>query len=130
MHSIACRCPSGFSGGDANTPTVYTGARSSAEKSIPASLRPIAHMIRGTFDGADLTDSSFASAILARASFNAAVLNGSDWRSAYLYRTNLTGADLSGVKGLEQLQIQQSCGDETTVLPAGLTAPDSWPCVE
>jgi len=38
------------------------------------------------------------------------------------------GADLSGVTGLTQAQLDLTCGDPATRLPPGLAPPASWPC--
>ncbi|NKB54205.1 MAG: hypothetical protein GKR97_18675 [Rhizobiaceae bacterium] len=38
------------------------------------------------------------------------------------------GVDLSGVANLSQEQLELSCGENDTQLPAGLTAPAKWPC--
>jgi hypothetical protein len=45
-----------------------------------------------------------------------------------LHLADLGGADLSQVRGLEQAQLAETCGDETTKLPAGIAPPASWPC--
>ena len=85
---------------------------------------------RAKFDGADLTNTNFSLAIIARASFAGSKLTGSNWIKAYLYRTKLSDTDLSGVTGLTQAQVDAACGNENTVLPAGLTRPDTWPCAD
>ena len=38
--------------------------------------------------------------------------------------------DLSEVTGLTQMQLDMTCGDDKTKLPAGLTVPARWPCGE
>jgi len=74
-------------------------------------------------DGADL-----AKAEIARAVFAGASLKGADLTGAYTYLTHFEATDLSEAKGLTQMQLDVACGDAKTVLPAGLAAPDSWPC--
>jgi uncharacterized protein YjbI with pentapeptide repeats len=74
-------------------------------------------------DGADLTKAEIARAIFAGAS-----LKGTDLTGAYTYLTHFEATDLSVAKGLTQMQLDAACGDDKTVLPDGLTAPDAWPC--
>ena len=88
-----------------------------------------AELGRAVFKGADLQDNSFSYANLARAEFQGADIgSGLDFTGAYMFLTHLDGVDLSTVKGLQQPQVDLACGDTKTKLPAGLTAPTSWPC--
>lgn len=47
---------------------------------------------------------------------------------AYMFLTRIEGLDLSGSKTLKQWQIDMACGNEKTILPEGISAPDTWPC--
>jgi len=106
-------------------------------------------MQRADFEGADLTGARFVKADLGRANFNGAILRNVsferanisriDFRSAklegkfaiynaYLLQTNIEGVDFSGAEGLQQWQVDMSCGDDKTKLPDGLKASDTWPC--
>jgi uncharacterized protein YjbI with pentapeptide repeats len=77
---------------------------------------------------ADLRDAVLVKAYLARTNFGGAALAGADFTNAYFLLTRIEGTDLSAVRGLEQQQIDDSCGNDTTKLPAGLKPPQSWPC--
>jgi len=75
--------------------------------------------------GAVLTGADLSGADLSNASLVGTYLRGANLRGAILKGANLAGADLTGAKGLAQSQLNLSCGDEATRLPAGLTVP---PC--
>ena len=77
---------------------------------------------------ADLRDAKLVQSYLARTNFTGAALAGADFTKAYFLLTRIEGADLSAARGLDQEQIEESCGNADTKLPAGLTAPSSWPC--
>ena len=62
------------------------------------------------FSGANLTNASFVGAYLEGANFSGATLSG----------TNLSGAQLARATGLTQSQLNQACGDASTVLPGSL----------
>jgi uncharacterized protein YjbI with pentapeptide repeats len=86
---------------------------------------------RATFTEAELTGTKFGFANLARADFRGAKFEGAlDFAQAYLYRTRLEGLDLSKATGLEQWQVDLACGDDKTVLPAGINSHADWPCAE
>jgi len=86
---------------------------------------------RAIFTGASLTGASFPFANLARADFRGSNFTGSiDFTGAYLFLTRFDGIDLGETKGLEQWQIDLSCGDDKTQIPAGLDTPANWPCPE
>ncbi|MFD1746509.1 pentapeptide repeat-containing protein [Rhizobium helianthi] len=90
-----------------------------------------AELGRAIFAKAELGNSHFAMANLARATFKNARISGPvDFASAFLFLTRFEGVDLSQATGLKQDQIDLSCGDQKTKLPAGLVAPASWPCPE
>ena len=84
---------------------------------------------RAIFKGASLTGASFPFVNLSRADFRGSNFTGSiDFTGAYLFLTKFEGVDLGEAKGIEQWQIDLSCGDDKTQLPAGLDAPANWPC--
>ena len=56
------------------------------------------------------------------------VMTGVRLDGAFLLGSRFEGVDLSGTVGLEQAQLDLTCGDAATVLPAGLTTPARWPC--
>lgn len=106
-------------------------------------------MQRADFTGAILTNANFEKSELGRVDFSDADINGTDFRysnlaranfrtakfdtpidftGTYLYLTQFEGVDLSKAIGLEQWQIELSCGDASTKLPDGITTPGSWPC--
>ena len=93
----------------------------------------LAVMNRTRFSNADLRDveayggvfsgSNFSRANLTNASFVGAYLEGASFSGATLSGTNLSGAQLTRATGLTQGQLNQACGDESTVLPRGLRIP-------
>ncbi len=108
-----------------------------------------AELQRAEFGGAQLTSADFQKAELGRADFDKAVLGGTNFSlanlsraalsgamikgpvafgGAFMYLTRIEGLDLSVATGLEQQQIDLACGDKATKLPAGLKAPENWPC--
>jgi uncharacterized protein YjbI with pentapeptide repeats len=108
-----------------------------------------AELQRANFSGSKLTGVDFEKAELGRANFQKAVLTGTRFTlanlsradltstsfegpiafdHAFMYLTRIQGVDLSKAVGLQQAQIDLTCGDSSTKLPAGLTAPKSWPC--
>jgi uncharacterized protein YjbI with pentapeptide repeats len=88
-----------------------------------------AELGRANFEGADLTGSRFTLANLTRADLSKAKFTGPlDFANGFFYLTRIAGLDLSAATGLTQYQIDMACGDADTKLPAGLTAPASWPC--
>jgi uncharacterized protein YjbI with pentapeptide repeats len=60
-----------------------------------------------------------------------AILQGTNLQGANLTGADLRGVDLSQTKGLTQAQLDKTCMDAATVLPAGLSKPQSpQPCKE
>ena len=57
-------------------------------------------------------------------------LSGTDLTQAFTFGAKFTATDLSGVKGLTQVQLDVACRDAKTKLPPGLKTPASWPCDE
>lgn len=85
---------------------------------------------RAKFDNAILNNNNFERANLSRVDFSKAKLSGKfQIKNAYLLQTNIETVDFSGAVGLEQWQVNMACGNDDTVLPAGLTQPENWPCV-
>ena len=100
----------------------FTGADFSGAVMVKAELgRSI--LVDANLEGVDLSRAE-----IARAVFRGARLTGSNFGGAYTYLTRFEGADLSETTGLEQSQLDVACGDDATVLPAGLERPSSWPC--
>jgi len=66
-----------------------------------------------SFVGSNLTHANFVGAYLEHANFTGAILTG----------VNFSGAEMSSATGLSQRQMDQTCGDESTLLPRGLRIP-------
>ena len=91
----------------------------------------LAVMNRVRLNNADLRDINAYGAVLGGADLSGADLTNAslvgvwfqnaNWRGAKLEGANLSGSDLSGARGLTQSQLDQACGDASTVLPAHLT---------
>lgn len=65
------------------------------------------------FSGANLTNASFVGTFLEGANFSGATLSG----------TNFSGAQMARARGLTQSQLNQACGDASTILPGALHIP-------
>lgn len=65
---------------------------------------------------ADFSDANLEGATLVGAYFGYAGFSG-----AVLTGANLAGAELEGARGLTRAQLDAACGDEATILPAGLS---------
>lgn len=86
-----------------------------------------------SFAGGDLRDINGSAALFGRVNFANANLTNANFVGAYLERANFSGATLTGVNfsgaelgtatGLTQRQMDQTCGDEATVLPRGIRIP-------
>jgi uncharacterized protein YjbI with pentapeptide repeats len=88
-----------------------------------------AELGRADFKGATITGARFPMANLSRAHLNAAKFEGPlDFTGAFMFLTRIEGMDLSQATGLEQAQVDQTCGDQNTKLPSGLKPPADWPC--
>ena len=84
---------------------------------------------RSQFDGAEVGGSRFSLANLARADFRGASFSKPvDFDRAFFFLTRIEGADLAASTGLVQWQIDMACGNDKTMLPAGLKKPGHWPC--
>lgn len=84
---------------------------------------------RSQFDGAEVGGSRFSLANLARADFRKATFSKpANFDRAFLFLTRLEGVDLAAATGLSQWQVDMACGNDDTVLPAGLKKPAIWPC--
>lgn len=73
--------------------------------------------------GAVLTGASFARADLTNASFVGAYLQGANFSGARLSGVNFSGAEMNRATGLTQAQLNQACGDDSTLIPRGLYIP-------
>lgn len=84
---------------------------------------------RSQFDGAEVGGSRFSLANLARADFRKASFSKPvDFDRAFFFLTRIEGVDLTASTGLVQWQIDMACGNDQTLLPAGLKKPANWPC--
>lgn len=73
--------------------------------------------------GAVLTGASFVRSDLTNASFVGAYLQGANFAGARLSGVNLSGAEMDRATGLKKSQLSQACGDDSTLLPRGLSVP-------
>jgi uncharacterized protein YjbI with pentapeptide repeats len=73
--------------------------------------------------GAVLTGASFARADLTNASFVGAYLQGANFTGAKLSGVNFSGAEMNRAVGLTQGQLNQACGDDSTLIPRGFSIP-------
>ncbi|ATC31812.1 pentapeptide repeat-containing protein [Caulobacter vibrioides] len=73
--------------------------------------------------GGVFTGASFARADLTNASFVGAYLQGANFTGARLAGVNFSGAEMGRAAGLKQSQLNQACGDDSTLLPRGLSIP-------
>lgn len=87
-----------------------------------------AELQRATMDSANLTGANFSGADLARTSLLKATLRGARFTQARMFLTRIEGVDLSAVQGLTQAQLDTTCGNAQTRLPAGLKPSQHWPC--
>lgn len=78
----------------------------------------IANMFGTRFNHCD-----FSGADLTRANLVGAYLGSSNLTGANLTGANISGANLSIAQGLTQPQLDRACGDNSTMLPKGLTVP-------
>ena len=69
---------------------------------------------------ANFTNATFRNADLSGANLGHSNLTRADLTGAKLAITSIKGANLATAKGLTQSQIDRSCGDAETKLPAGL----------
>ena len=83
------------------------------------------------FSYSTLTNAHFWGANMASASLKGADLRGAQFGGAILEKADLKcaliqGAKLDGAKELQAEQLQNTMGDETTKLPAGIERPEMW----
>jgi uncharacterized protein YjbI with pentapeptide repeats len=91
-----------------------------------------ANLDSADLSGADLTDARLDRANLTNADLSEAVLDHTDFANASLAGADLRGANLSKARNLTEAQLAETLGNEATILPAPLNAPESWtaPAVE
>ncbi len=90
-----------------------------------------AEFARAKFSGANLSGVKFDYSNLARSDLRGAKFETPPTLlNAYLFQTRIEGLDLSALTDLEPWQIQLACGDDATKLPAGMSRPTNWPCVD
>jgi uncharacterized protein YjbI with pentapeptide repeats len=70
--------------------------------------------------GAVMTGANFAGANLTNATFVGTYLQGANFRGARLDGVNFSGAEMDHAVGLTQAQLEQACGDASTLAPRGL----------
>jgi uncharacterized protein YjbI with pentapeptide repeats len=88
-----------------------------------------AELGRAIFRDATITGTRFPYANLSRADFQGAIFEGPiDFTMAFMFLTRVEGVDLSLATGLQQWQVDMTCGDAETQLPQGLSTPTTWPC--
>jgi uncharacterized protein YjbI with pentapeptide repeats len=87
-----------------------------------------AELGRASLENANLAGANLARAYLARADLRHAALARADLTEAELHLADFGGVDLSQVRGLKQTQLDESCGDDDTKLPANIVRPAAWPC--
>ncbi len=103
--------------------TNFTGAKLTGADFEKAELG------RANFEKAVITGTRFPMANLSRATFSGSSFEGPiDFTDAFMFLTRIEGVDLSAATGLEQEQVNLTCGDSATKLPAGLSTPANWPC--
>ncbi len=76
-------------------------------------------LLRNDFSGARLGGVSLVGAIVPRGVFRGAVMAGVDVTDAFLFRSEFQGVDLREIRGLTQAQLDETCGDDATMLPPG-----------
>jgi uncharacterized protein YjbI with pentapeptide repeats len=84
---------------------------------------------RVNFFNSNLKGVNLAFSNISRANFTSINIDENfSLEGAYMFLTRIEGLDLSASKSLKQWQINMACGNEKTILPEGLSAPDTWPC--
>lgn len=71
--------------------------------------------------GVRFNDSNFSGADLSRATLVGAYFGSSTFDGTNLTDANISGADFSIARGLTQHQLDRACGDNSTMLPKGLS---------
>ena len=90
-----------------------------------------AALTEADLEAADLSQADLVHARLDRANFTAAnlsnaILDHADFADAKLSGANLNGASLNHAQNLTQAQINESIGNNSTILPPHLKPPESW----
>ncbi len=91
-----------------------------------------ANLYNADLHSTSLRHTVFVGANLRNANLNFADATGAEFSEAdmsetALIATDISGANLSGAVGLTQEQLDDACGDESTVLPWPLTVDTCWP---
>ena len=88
-----------------------------------------ADLSRVNFFNANLKGVNLAFSNISRTNFTGAGIDENfSLEGSYMFLTRIEGLDLSGSKTLKQWQINMACGNKETILPEGISAPDTWPC--
>ncbi|QMS87858.1 pentapeptide repeat-containing protein [Nostoc edaphicum CCNP1411] len=90
-----------------------------------ANLRSVA-FFEANLHKAYLSETKLQQANLYKANLQGSFLPGANLHLANLVEANLQKTNLSGVKNLEQHQIELAKGDRTTILPENLQPPEHW----
>jgi len=87
-----------------------------------------ADLQRAVLMNADLSGTILRGASFARADLRGAHFANADLHNAQFNLADLRGADLSRSTGLVQAQLGDTCGDDRTRLPPGISPPANWEC--
>jgi uncharacterized protein YjbI with pentapeptide repeats len=85
-----------------------------------------ADLKHANLEGKDLSNANLTRADLFSANLRGANLHSANFYQAFFFGTNLQGAHHWAADGLTQEQIDRAIGDENTVLPRNLHAPQHW----
>jgi hypothetical protein len=96
------------------------------EAELQEALLRITDLREANLEKSDLRGASFEMTDLRRASLSEADLREANFQGPLLQEAQLRGANLRGVAGLTQEQLEQAFGDEATELPEGFERPKSW----
>jgi len=106
---------------------ILSEASSRVRRHWPAARDQSRQDLAGTRVEGDHSGSTFRGALMIRADLRDADVTDADFLGADLRDADLRGTDLSTTLFLSQPQVNAAIGDETTVLPPGLSRPGHWP---
>ena len=93
---------------------------------VKTSFRPagdeVANMVFSKFEYCDFSGADFSYADLSKATFSGEC----NFQDAELGKAKLYDTDLSGASNLTQKQIDSAMGDDSTILPSGVSRPRHW----